>query len=87
MPPLACRVARVILWPEDKAVRLSGRPASRQRVREFERRIMVGGTDRIDGWWSTNKSCHRMIENEKRESWFYATATKNIFCESEMALL
>jgi hypothetical protein len=56
-------------------------------MREFERTIMVGRTDRIDGWWSTKKSCHRMIENEKRESWFYATTTKNIFRESEMALL
>jgi hypothetical protein len=28
---------------------------------------MVGGAQ---------SCCHRMIENEKRESWFYATATK-----------
>jgi hypothetical protein len=39
---------------------------------------MVGGAQ---------TSCHRSDRIEKRESWFYATATKNIFLESEMALL
>jgi hypothetical protein len=36
---------------------------------------MVGGA----------QSCHPMIENEKRESWSYAT--EELFLESEMALL
>jgi len=36
---------------------------------------MVGGAQ---------KSCHRMIENEKRESWFMQRRT---VIESEMALL